>query len=310
MLLDSSSKLSHLAYEMLRIRKIEEAIALKYSEEKMRCPVHLSIGQEAIAVGVCSQLSKTDLMVSNHRAHAHYLAKGGSLRQMMAEIYGKKTGCSKGRGGSMHLVDLECGFLGSTPIVGGSIPVGVGAAFGSQLQGKSLITVIFLGEGATEEGVFAESLNFAALKKLNILFVCENNLYSVYSPLEVRQPAGRDRVLLAKAHGLQASAGEGNRLDEVVKLTSAAIDSLKKGNGPYFLEFSTYRYREHCGPHKDPFRPNEEVFHWEQRDPLLYFPCTDPEKTLEIEREIEEAFAFAESSPFPSFDPSEETIYA
>ena len=162
--------------EMLRIRMIEEAIAGRYSEQQMRCPVHLSIGQEAVAVGVCKAILHSDYLISNHRAHAHYLAKGGSLKAMIAEIYGKQTGCCNGRGGSMHLVDQSVGMLGSTPIVGGSIPVAVGLAFATQLQRKEQITIVFFGEGATEEGVFAECLNFPALRKLPILFVCGNNL--------------------------------------------------------------------------------------------------------------------------------------
>ncbi len=282
-----------LDYALLRIRMVEEAIAERYSEQKMRCPVHLSIGQEAIAVGVCSQLKTTDFVISNHRAHAHYLAKGGDLKAMLAEIYGKKTGCSGGRGGSMHLVDRSVGFLGSTPIVGGSIPVGVGVTFASQMRGQSHRTAIFLGEGSTEEGVVAESLNFAALKGLPVLFVCENNLYSVYSPLSVRQPPKRDLVKWAEAHGLYALQGDGNNLQEVVSLTQQALQH----QGPVFLELSTYRFREHCGPFVDPYQPQEEVETWQQLDPIHQI---DQSGRVAIAAEIEEAFAFAESSPFPS----------
>ncbi len=289
---------------MMRIRRIEECIADRYSEQKMRCPVHLSIGQEAIAVGVCEHLTDDDFAVSGHRAHAHYLAKGGCLKQMIAEIYGKVDGCCKGRGGSMHLVDLDCGFLGSTPIVGGSIPVGVGAAFGSQLKGEKRITTIFLGEGSTEEGVFAECLNFAMLKKLPILFVCENNLYSVYSGLEVRQPASRHRPSLAKAHGMLAFEGDGNNVNEVSKLSEEATHYIREGNGPVFLELSTYRFREHCGPNLDPYQPKEESSHWLEKEPLQGIEMSD-----EFEKEIEEAFAFADKSPFPTPE-QEEQIYA
>jgi TPP-dependent pyruvate/acetoin dehydrogenase alpha subunit len=291
-----------LQQQILRIRMIEEAIARKYSEQKMRCPVHLSIGQEATAVGVCSYLKRTDYAVSGHRAHAHYLAKGGDLKKMVAEIYGKKTGCCGGRGGSMHLVDLNAGFLGSTPIVGGSIPIGVGAAFGSLLKGEERVVAIFFGEGATEEGVFAESLNFAALKQLPLLFVCENNLYSVYSPLEVRQPKERSIPLLAEAHGIFALKGEGNLLSEVCLLAEKGIEHIREGRGPCLLELSTYRFREHCGPDVDPYQPKDEVEYWKARDPLLAISASREE----IEREIEEAFAFAEASPFPTFEEKEE----
>jgi len=294
-----------LEQQVLRIRMIEEAIATRYSEQKMRCPVHLSIGQEAVAVGVCAHLHPTDYVVSGHRAHAHYLAKGGSLKRMIAEIYGKKMGCCSGRGGSMHLVDLDAGFLGSTPIVGGSIPIGVGAAFGSILKGETRLVVIFFGEGATEEGVFSESLNFAALKNLPVLFVCENNLYSVYSPLDVRQPKERSIPLLAEAHGIFALQGNGNCLNEVSILAKKATDHIRAGLGPCLLELSTYRFREHCGPDLDPYQPETEVEYWKARDPALALQGN----RQEIEKEIEEAFLFAEASPFPDREEKEE-IYA
>ena len=294
-----------LEQQVLRIRMIEEAIADRYAEQKMRCPVHLSIGQEAVAVGVCAHLKSTDYAVSGHRAHAHYLAKGGDLKKMIAEIYGKKTGCCGGRGGSMHLVDLKAGFLGSTPIVGGSIPVGVGAAFGSVLKGEERIVAIFFGEGATEEGVFAESLNFAALKNLPVLFVCENNLYSVYSPLEVRQPKERSIPLLAEAHGIFALKGDGNGLNEVSILAEKGIKHIRQGRGPCLLELATYRFREHCGPDIDPYQPKEEVEYWKARDPFISISTS----RKEIEQEIKEAFDFAENSPFPTLEGKEE-IYA
>lgn len=297
----------HLYLQMLRIRMIEESIAKRYGEQKMRCPVHLSIGQEAIAVGVSHHLTKEDYALSTHRAHAHYLAKGGSLKAMLAEIYGKKTGCCQGRGGSMHLVDLEVGFLGSTPIVGGSLPVAVGVAFGVQLKQEPRITVVYLGEGATEEGVFMESLNFAALKNLPILFVCENNLYSVYSPLEVRQPKERKRTLIAQAHGIEAFSGDGMDVEAVSFLAKQAVEKVREGR-PVFLELSTYRYREHCGPHFDQdlgYRGQEEFDVWLQRDPLR-----DKEEVQTIVDEINEAFHFAQSSPFPSFDLRNEGVYA
>lgn len=303
--------------EMLRIRMIEEAIAERYKNQKMRCPVHLSIGQEAVAVGACKAALQSDYLISNHRAHAHYLAKGGALKPMIAEIYGKVTGCCGGRGGSMHLVDRSVGMMGSTPIVGGSIPVGVGIAFASQLKGESAITLIFLGEGATEEGVFAESLNFAALRKLPVLFVCENNLYSVYSPLEVRQPATRDRVAIARAHGVYARYGFGNDVEEVHRIASEAVAHIRKGEGPAFLEFDTYRHREHCGPNFDNhigYRTEQEFLAWEQRCPLKVYrnKWKVEEETLRapIAAEIEDAFRFAEESPFPIFDAERENPYA
>lgn len=293
-----------LEHQLLRIRMIEVAIADAYREQKMRCPVHLSIGQEAVAVGVCAHLNKDDYVVSGHRAHAHYLAKGGDLKRMLAEIHGKKTGCCLGRGGSMHLVDLSVGFLGSTPIVGGTIPIGVGAAFGSALKGEKRVVTIFLGEGATEEGVFSESLNFAALKKLPVFFVCENNRYSVYTPLEERQPKERSITRLAEAHGIYSLQGDGNVLEEVSTLAEKGIQHIRQGRGPVLLELSTYRFREHCGPDIDPYQPKDEVEYWKKRDPLLYF-----NESQEIAQEIAEAFAFATASPWPERE-EEGEIYA
>ena len=167
--------------DMLRIRMVEEHIADRYPEQEMRCPVHLSIGQEAVAVGVCAALAATDQVVSAHRSHAHYLAKGGDLLGMIGELYGKDVGCCRGKSGSMHLVDPTAGFMAAVPIVGSTIPIGVGLAFASALKGERRVTGIFFGDGSTEEGVFAESLNFAVLKKLPALFICENNFYSVRS---------------------------------------------------------------------------------------------------------------------------------
>ena len=168
---------------MTRIRMVEEAIAERYSEGKMRCPTHLSIGQEAVAVGVCSQLTPADYAMSTHRAHAHYLAKGGDLNRLIAEIYGKKTGCSGGLGGSMHLIDRDIGFMGSTAIVGNTIPVAVGMGLAIQNLNEDRISCVFFGDGSTEEGAFYEAASFAALRSLPVLFICENNFFSVYSPL-------------------------------------------------------------------------------------------------------------------------------
>ena len=309
-----------LFYEMLRIRMIEEEIANRYHEQKMRCPVHLSIGQEAIAVGVCKAVLSSDFLISTHRAHAHYLAKGGDLKAMIAEIHGKSTGCTFGRGGSMHLVDLSMGMVASTPIVGGSIPIGVGLAFASKMRSDPHITIIFFGEGATEEGVFAECLNFAVLKKLPILFVCENNLYSVNSPLSVRQPKERDRIGIARAHGLYAQSGFGNDVEEVYRMSQEAVDRIRQSLGPVYLEFDTYRFREHCGPNLDVNtgdRTEEECRHWEKKCPIKIqaskLEISEEEinrKKSIIREEIAEAFHFAENSPFPSYDLCDENLYA
>ncbi|MCH9632020.1 MAG: Acetoin:2,6-dichlorophenolindophenol oxidoreductase subunit alpha [Chlamydiae bacterium] len=316
--------LKALFFQSLRIRRIEEAIADEYSNQEMRCPVHLSIGQEAVAVGVCSQLQKNDYIMSTHRAHAHYLAKGGDLKQMIAELYGKRTGCCGGKGGSMHLVDPQANMVGSTPIVGGSFPLAVGVALASQMKNDNKVTVIFFGEAMTEEGVFSEAINFAALKKLPILFLCESNFYSVYSPMEVRQPKERSIPKIAEAHGIISMHGDGNNLEEVASFSQTAIDDVRANKGPRLLEFTTYRYREHCGPNYDVnlgYRSQEEVDSWKLKCPILRLKnlllsnnqLSEDElahSELKIQTEIDEAFLFAKESPFPEEQELQSHIYA
>jgi pyruvate dehydrogenase E1 component alpha subunit len=299
--------------EMMRIRAVEETIAERYSEQKMRCPTHLSIGQEAPAAAAGAVLMATDMAVSGHRAHAHYLAKGGNLPAMIAEIYGKVTGCSRGKGGSMHLVDETVGFMGSTAIVGGTVPVGVGLALSRAIAAKGEIVCIFMGDAVMETGVFYESANFAAVHRLPVLFVCENNLYSVYSPLEVRQPSGRSLAHTAAAMGLTAVSGDGNDVLASYGLIKAAADRARDGQGPQFIELATYRWREHCGPNYDNnigYRSEEEFEAWKALDPiarltnsLLQDRTIDPSwieaLTRNIHTEVDEAFDFAEGSPFP-----------
>ena len=299
---------------MKRIRFVEETIANRYSEQKMRCPTHLSIGQEAVAAGVCLALNRDDQVFGTHRSHAHYIAKGGDIKAMIAEIYGKATGCSSGKGGSMHLVDLSVGFMGSTSIVGNTIPLGVGAALAHQLHRNGKVSCAFFGDAAVEEGVFHESANFAVVRKLPVLFVCENNLYSVYSPLSVRQPEGREIWKFVAGYGMPSVHGDGNDVWDVYHKTRTALEHIRNGAGPCFLEFATYRWREHCGPNFDNdlgYRTEEEYLHWKQRDPIALFETqltaqgvikhTDiqaMEKTIQME--VDEAFDFAEKSPFPS----------
>ena len=310
--------------QMLRVRLAEEKIAALYAEQEMRCPVHLCIGQEAVAAGVCAALLPQDYTMSAHRAHGHYLAAGGSLKAMMAELYGKVTGCCRGKGGSMHLIDLSAGFLGAVPIVGSTIAIGVGAAFGSALRGENRVTIIFFGEAATEEGVFHESINFAALHRLPVVFVCENNLYSVYSPLSVRQPEGLRVYEMARGHGVEAQQADGNDVVEVHRLASSAVSKAREGGGPTLLEFMTYRWREHCGPSFDNslgYREEQEFLEWQKRCPLdrmrgrLLSEQICTEDDLEsvrqcIEDEVEASVAFAKSSPFPEAECAGELVYA
>lgn len=307
----TAGDLSSMLYDTMRIRMVEERIAELYPEQQMRCPVHLSIGQEGIAVGICHALAREDAVMSGHRAHAHYLAKGGDLKRMLAEIYGKETGCCKGRGGSMHLIDLAVNFLGSTPIVGGTIPIATGVAWAYHLRREPRVVVVFFGEGATEEGVWHESINFAELHKLPIIFVCENNLYSVYTHISERQPA-RSVSALAAAHGLRVLTGDGNNVAQVYDLGRQAQAHARSGQGPVFMELTTYRWREHCGPNYDNdlgYRSQVEFDEWRQRDPLeqlVHSALTAGLQTDElvamktrITHEIDEAVAFARESPFP-----------
>ena len=298
---------------MLKIRMVEEEIAREYPKGEMRCPTHLSIGQEAVpaALGLC--VSIKDMAMSTHRGHAHYIGKGGNLKSMIAEIYGKSTGCSKGKGGSMHLIDNSVGFMGTSAIVGNSIPVGVGLALASKIRKTEQISCIFFGDGATEEGSYYESVNFAVVKKLPVLFLCENNLYSVYSPLNVRQPEGRKISTVAKAMGLGVDEVDGNNAIESFKSIESAVQRIKNNQGPQFIEFSTYRWLEHCGVNYDNdigYRTEEEYLRWKKNDPIsklkdkllqekLISEVQTKEIIAKIEFEIKEAFAFAKESSFP-----------
>ena len=275
--------------------------------------MHLCIGQEAVPVGVCSALAPSDMVFGNHRAHGYYLAKGGNLKKMIAEIYGKATGCCGGRGGSMHLIDLDVNFMGSTPIVAGTVPLGLGTALATQLRGKDELTVVFFGDGCFEEGVVHESFNYAALMRLPVIFVCENNRYSVYTNLESRQP-DRPMKIIAEAHGWEVGSGNGNDLDQVVEISRQAVSRVKANGCPQFLEFETYRWVEHCGPNNDDhldYRPADEVASWKKKCPVQQMETRLlSEKVITSENlnsyrrsimdEIELGFKFALASPFPS----------
>lgn len=264
----------------LRIRMIEEAIAAKYKEQEMRCPTHLSIGQEANAVAISLQLTKDDYMVSTHRGHAHYLAKGGSLDGLIGELYGRSSGYALGNGGSMHSVDTSCGFLGSTSIVGGTVPVGVGAAFAAKLKKEKKISVVCIGDAAIEEGVFHESANFAALHSLPVVFFMENNNYSCFTPRNKRQP---ERVngfkSVAQAHGLDYMRIYWDKFYAGVTMLDLSIQVMRSSDSPspLFVECDAYRFVEHCGPNSDDnlnYRPIEEQEKFKSLDPI---------KTLEAE---------------------------
>lgn len=305
-----------LLFQMKRIRAVEEEISRRYVDGAMRCPVHLSVGQEAVAAAVGLAMSPEDLAVSGHRAHAHYLAKGGNLNAMLAEIYGKAPGCSAGKGGSMHLIDESVGFMGSTAIVGGTVPIGVGLAYGMKIKQSQQISCVFHGDAVLETGVFFESANFAALKNLPVLFVCENNLYSVYSPLRVRQPMGRSIAAMVGGMGIPSDTGDGNDVRSVYKKVCNALKEIRNGGGPRFLEFLTYRWLEHCGPNYDNhigYRSEAECEAWKAQEPIRRFQSElilegsiSLEEILQMEEqiflEVENSFTFAESAAVPNSD--------
>ena len=236
------SKILKLYKNFLLIRLLEEQIIERYEEGNMRCPTHLSIGQEAVAAAFSQIVNKKDFAISTHRAHAHYIAKGGSINSLVAELYGKKTGCSGGKGGSMHLVDLNVNFMGSSSILANNIPIGVGLGLAINVKKKNSISYIFLGDGATEQGVFYESLNFAAVKKIPAIFICENNSYSVYSKLDVRQPKKRQISLLAKSIGLKSYKSNGKNIFEILSKLSSAKNYVNLTRNPCFIEVDTYRW--------------------------------------------------------------------
>ncbi len=305
---------------MLRIRMVEEQIAARYPEQQMRCPVHLSIGQEAPSAAFSKVAERGDLAVSTHRGHAHYLAKGGNLNRMIAELYGKETGCSRGVGGSMHLIDTNAGFMGTSAIVGNSIPVGVGLALALQTKGIQQAACVFFGDGATEEGSFYESLNFAALRQLPVLFLCENNQYSVYTALDQRQPPDRRIVEVSRSLGVKSFEVDGHSATESYRVLTDVLPRVRAGGGPALIEFSTHRYLEHCGPNDDEhlgYRQPGELSVWRDRDPIDSL-IRDSGATHEIvtemrgliAQEIDEAFEFAKVSRFPDPDSLQGLLYA
>jgi pyruvate dehydrogenase E1 component alpha subunit len=297
---------------MLRIRRVQLRIESLYHLDEMKTPVHLCIGQEAVAVGVCASLRREDYISSTHRGHGHYLAKGGDMKRMIAELYCRETGCSKGRGGSMHLVDTSVGHIGSSSIVGGCIPIAVGLGLSIQMKGEDRVSVAFFGDGAADEGVLYESVNFAILKRLPVIFVYENNQFSVCSPVSSRQ-AGEVIFHRAPSNLMHTCVVDGNNVIEVYRAAGTAVERARAGNGPSFIECKTYRVREHAGVGSDPsagYRTAEEIASWEARCPLLLLrkrlraerrvaprELDDMEKA--VDSEIDEAFRFVQESPLP-----------
>ncbi len=291
---------------LLRIRRVEEEIARIYPSDRIKSPIHLSIGQESVSVGVCSALLPQDIVFGTYRGHALYLARGGSMAEMMAELFGKATGCTRGKGGSMHLIAPECGLMGTSAIVGTTIANAVGFAYALRYRRSNALVVSFFGDGATEEGVFAESLNLAVLKRLPILFVCENNQYAIHTHQSRRQgrPVICDR---ASGLGVPAETLDGNDVVSLRARTQQATTQIRAGGGPQLLEVMTCRWHEHVGPGQDfhlGYRDRSEMQAWIESDPIRRLaeqinPLARQQIDREIEEEIVAALAFAEVSPFP-----------
>ena len=298
---------------MLRVRRFEEKIVETYGAQDMKTPVHLSIGQEAVAAGVCLNLKNEDYVFSTHRNHGHILVKGAAMVPMVAELYGHADGCSGGKGGSMHMLDTAAGCLGTSAIVGGSIPLGAGAALASKMRDNGRVAVSFFGDGASEEGLFHETLNFSSLKKLPVVFVCENNSYATNSPIQARQPHS-DISRRAAGYGIHSVAIDGNDVLAVHMAAIEAIKSARSGHGPCFIECKTYRWKGHVGPdcdHLKGCRPKEELDVWMERCPVKAFKTvlltsgvlteTAFQTMLkEIDSEISEAWKKGRSGPMPS----------
>lgn len=294
---------------MKRVRAVESRIESEYSKDEMKTPVHLSIGQEGVCVGVCSQLRRDDYVFGGHRSHGPYLAKGGDLKAMMAELYCRETGCSSGRGGSMHLLDQSVGMFGTSAIVGGTVPIAAGAALASQRLKQDRVAVSFFGDAAIEEGGVIETINAAQLWNLPVVFVCENNFYSVCSHIDARQKT-RELAPRVAGFGLPAVVADGADVVDVAEKTRAAVERAREGVGPTFIEARVYRWRAHSGagdPGAEKYRDPELEKEWKDRCPIkaleerLELTVAElAEIQSRIEAEIDDAFAYAKASPLPA----------
>jgi len=313
----SDPNLARIYRTLQLIRRAEEEVARIYPSDKIKSPVHLSIGQESVAVGVCDPLRPDDVVSGTYRSHAAYIAKGGDLAAMFAELYGKDSGCARGKGGSMHIVGMDQYILGTSAVVGTTVPIALGYALALKREGRQRVVAAFFGDGATEEGVFYESLNFAALHKLPVLFVCENNGYAIHTPLSKRWATPRlcERVA---TYGIPAHQVCDSDVLAIWNLASEAYSSIRGGSGPIFLECKTYRWREHVGPGEDyhaGYRTRDELRPWQENDQVAIIgarldPAEKARLDTEIEKEIAAAIDFAETSPFPEPKELHTNVYA
>jgi 2-oxoisovalerate dehydrogenase E1 component len=302
---------------LYRIRRVEEKIIEVYPTDKVKSPVHLSIGQESVSVGVCAALLPDDIVFGTYRGHALYLAKGGDLKRMIAELYGKVDGAARGKAGSMHLVDMSVHMMGTSAIVATTIPQAVGYAFALKVRKAKQIVACFFGEGAMDEGVCYESLNFAALRKLPVLFICENNHYAIYSHIRDRMPHPDpcERAGVFRIPNERIDHGDTLRIRDTAQ---RAVAKVRAGEGPQFIECMTYRWRDHVGPDEDrkwKYRPDEELDAWIRRDELERLGQmleVSERRNIEAaaEAEIAEAFAYAEASAFPGPEELATNVFA
>ena len=318
----SREELVHLYRVMLTIRRFEERVVIDYHSGAIPGIVHSYIGQEAVATGVCTNLRIDDRIISNHRGHGHCIAKGADMNRMMAEMYGRKTGYCKGKGGSMHIADFAIGMLGANGIVAGGLPIAGGAALAAQLEGGDKVVVLFFGDGATNEGEFHEVCNLASIWKLPLLFACENNGYGVNTP--VKYATGLDHVSerATGGYGIPSAVVDGNDVVAVYEATQKAMGEVRKGNGPFFLEFLTYRWRGHFeAPGMPDLRPVEELESWKKKCPVKNFERVLLDEGIitqealedidrEVMQEIEDAVVFALESPLPAPEDALEDIYS
>ena len=306
---------------MLRIRRLEETVADCVEAGEIKTPCHFCIGQEAIPTGVCGALTNEDYVWGAHRSHGHYLAKGGDMNALMAEIFCRTTGCSNGRGGSMHICQPDVGVMGTVPIVAATIPIAVGAALGASLRKSGRVSVSFFGDGATEEGHFFESMNIAALYRLPAIFVCENNLYSSHMSLAQRR-AKFEFTEFGTSHGLASTQVDGNDVAAVYDSAVEAVDRARQGDGPTLLEYRTFRWRGHVGPGWDMdvgVQRKDELQGWLNQDPiprcaeLLAEQGATPAELDQIARDVDgevaEALNFAKASPVPETSELTEHVY-
>ena len=307
---------------MLLIRKAEERIADMVSAGIIKCPCHLAIGQEAIPVSLSNLLRPTDRVFGAHRSHGHFLALNQDLVGLFAETLGKITGCSKGMGGSMHLIDLQNGFNGSVPIVGATVPIAVGAALSAKMDGRGDVAVGYFGDGAIEEGAVQESLNLAASLKLPTIFICENNFFSSHLHIGLRQPS-ESTARFARAHGIPFEVVDGNDVVTCNAVAKKGIEMARKGNGPFFLEAVTYRWRGHVGPSEDEdvgVKRKDDLHIWKRRDPIKRLRLALQETDLfseedfhkmesELNVAVEDAWQNAEDAPFPDNNRLLDTVF-